>query len=607
MVLYSDRVVDYDSLLKIIWGGARIDASLVSQIIAIPCLLLLITSLTTATGKVVHYFNRIWCWVFFTVFIFMEAVTPSFINEYDTRPNRLFFEYLSTPNEVVGMLAKGYLTQVIVVTIVVGLLSFWSFKWIKTSPNTASKFSPLTALGMTLIMLLLVYTIRSGLQHRPINPSMVAFSNDSMVNTLPLNSTYSLLFAIYQMGNEASASKLYGAIETEEMLATIKSHMAKGTKFIESDIPSLHSNPVTGKTPGLNLIVVVEESLGAQFVGSLGGKPLTPSIDKYKNQSWFFEHLYATGTRSARGLEAITTGFLPSPARAVLKLPKAQDNFYTIAQTLELNGYENTFIYGGESHFDNMKGFFLSNGFHKTVDQNDYDNPKFIGNWGVSDEDLFDRAFYELSAPSTKPKFTLIFTSSNHTPYEFPDNKIELYDTEKQTVNNAVKYADFALGQFLHRLESGGFFENSIVMVVADHDARVMGKALIPVNRFHIPGFIVGKGVTHQVDQRIVSQIDLAPTLLSLLGIDDPTPMIGRDLTNTEPDFQGRAIMQYADKQAYLTENKIVILQPEKSPVQYDFIDGKINYASQDVPDNTALAHAQFSSWAYDNQKYRIN
>lgn len=605
--VYADRLVDATYVYAIFWGGLRIDVSLLAQIIALPSLLLLLNFLLGFKGKFVHRFIRIWCWLFFTVIALMEAATPSFINEYDTRPNRLFIEYLNSPAEVGGMLLKGYWIQLIVVIAIVGWLAYWSFRWVKSKQQHPSRFSPMAAVAMVLVMMLLTLLIRSGLQHRPINPAMVAFSNDSMINSLPLNSTYSLMYAIYQMGNEASASKLYGSIKEEEMLKIIRQNMQKNVEFVSQELPTLHVNLPTGQKQNLNLIVVVEESLGAQFVGSLGGKPLTPSIDSYRDKSWFFTNLYATGTRSARGLEAITTGFLPSPARAVLKLPKAQKNFYTIAETLANEGYQNTFIYGGESHFDNMKGFFLANGFHRSIDQNDYLNPEFVGNWGVSDGDLFDRAYQEITTATDQPQFTLIFTSSNHTPFEFPDNKIELFDKEKNTVNNAVKYADYALGEFLGKLESGGFFENSIVMVVADHDARVMGEALVPVNRFHIPGFILGQGVKHQVDDTLVSQIDLAPTLLSLLGVDAPTPMLGQDLTQLSADYHGRAIMQYADKQAYLSDNKVVILQPEKKPVMYPYTDGKIEYNEPLIPDNKALAFAQFASWAYDQQKYRLD
>lgn len=604
MYLHWDRVAGFVSFRQIMAGGLRIDLSLIAQIIVLPCLALLLLSLSKFKGQLLSWFIRYWCWFFLVFMVFLESTTPTFIDEYDTRPNRLFFEYLSSPVEVIGMLFKGYLVEVLLGGVVVVLFSWFSYKWVKSQSTAASSFNPLGSLAMFVVILILVVCIRSGFQHRPINPAMVAFSQDRMINTLPLNSTYSLLFAIYQMKNEASSSEYYGHFEEAKMLALIKQSMPKNSKFISENIPTLHtlkpSYPFTGK----NLIIVVEESLGAQFVGSLGGKPLTPNIDKWKQKSWFFNHLYATGTRSARGLEAITTGFLPSPARAVLKLPKAQGGFYTLAQTLNQAGYESGFIYGGESHFDNMKGFFLANGFTKVVDQNDYINPEFTGNWGVSDEDLFNYAMAYLKQPSEQPKFSLIFSSSNHTPFEFPDSKIKLYDAEKQTVNNAVKYADFALGQFLDELENSGLMDESIVLVVADHDARVMGDSLVPIERFHVPGFIISKEVGVKLDENIVSHIDLGPTLLSLLGLELATPMIGQDLTQLAPNYIGRAIMQYGDNQAFMQGNQAVIMVPEKDAQSFAVMDGKINSKINSTLVDIALAHAQFASWAYDNSKY---
>ncbi len=612
VILHSDRVTDATALYKIFVGGLRIDLTTLLQIIALPFLALMVLTLTPFKGRVLQQFSRIWCWVFLVIMVLMEAATPTFIAEYDARPNRLFFEYLSTPTEVVGMLMKGYWIQVLLATLMVVIFAKYSWRWFRNKNHIDSKFNPIGFIGLLLVAAVLTVGIRSGLQHRPINPAMVAFSQDSMVNTLPLNSTYSVLFALYQMKNEASASKLYGSIDNEKMLDVIKSNMPKGAVFIDNDYPTLHRLKPSQRFNQKNLIIVVEESLGAQFVGSLGGKDLTPNIDKWKMKSWFFNQLYATGTRSARGLEAITTGFLPSPARAVLKLPKAQKNFYTLAQTLGQAGYDSSFIYGGESHFDNMKGFFMGNGFGKIIDQNDYPNPEFKGNWGVSDEDLFNYALQYLQQTTEKPKFSVIFTSSNHTPFEFPDNKIELYDAEKQTVNNAVKYADFALGQFLQQLEDNGLMQNSVVMVVADHDARVMGESLVPIEKFHIPGFIISPDIEFFQDDTLVSQIDLAPTLLSLLGINLPHPMIGQDLTQLPDNYIGRVLMQYANNQAYVYPDQAVILQANKKPALFTVKDMRLGVPLENAADSQllidmALAHAQFASWVYNQQKYSVD
>ena len=602
-----ERVADFQALSKILVGGLRIDIASLCQLIAIPILLLILLPLTPLKGVYLHRFIRIWCWLILLFLVVMEVSTPVFIVEYDTRPHRLFFEYLRNPKEIMGMIVGVYFVVFLLGLSVVLLLAWKTKSWLKQALITNSHFSLTSSICSFGLLLLCVLGARSGLQHRPINPAMVAFTNDAMVNTLPLNSAYSMVYALNQLKHEARASEMYGELPQEQMLSIVAEWMPEGVEFIDAKNSTMNKRKVSYPAVGKNLIIVVEESLGARYVGSLGGLPLTPNIDRWKDKSWFLTNLYATGTRSARGLEVISSGFPPSPARAVLKLPKAQGGFFTLASLLGKRGYESAFIYGGESHFDNMKGFFLSNGFDQAIDQYDYKNPEYMGNWGVSDEDLFTRSLVYLQEPSDKPKFSLIFTSTNHTPFDFPDGKIELYDDTKQTVNNAIKYADFALGEFLDALESNNILDNSVVLVVADHDSRAVGSALVPVDRFHVPGFIIDKNIGSKLDNTLISHVDLAPTLLSLLGVDDVTPMIGQDLTQLPEDYLGRAIMQFGNNNGFLYKDELVVWQPDQKPKVFSYVNN--TYTELDATSNplvnTALAHVQFASWAYENEKYK--
>lgn len=152
-------------------------------------------------------------------------------------------------------------------------------------------------------------------------------------------------------------------MKADEILSEVKSmRESLGDKrpwLNNKEIPTLIEQKATVRRERpLNLVIILEESLGATFVESLGGVPVTPELEKLKQEGWWFEQLYATGTRSVRGIEAVTTGFMPTPAQAVVKLALAQRNFATLASILDGAGYESEFIYGGEGHFDNMRGFF---------------------------------------------------------------------------------------------------------------------------------------------------------------------------------------------------------------------------------------------------------
>ena len=191
---------------------------------------------------------------------------------------------------------------------------------------------------------------RSSLGHRALNPAMVAFADDPLVNALTVNSAYSLFFAIKQMGAEEDASQFYGKMADHQVLDIVREESGRPLgDFTSADLPSQTFNTASYQGKPKNLVILLQESLGAQFVGSLGGLPLTPNIDALSKEGWAFEQLYATGTRSVRGIEAVLTGFTPTPAQAVVKLGRSQTNFFTIADLLKQRGYEIARSLGDES------------------------------------------------------------------------------------------------------------------------------------------------------------------------------------------------------------------------------------------------------------------
>ncbi|WP_448213819.1 LTA synthase family protein [Colwellia sp. MEBiC06753] len=557
--------------------------------------------------------------------MFFELATPAFIHEYGLRPNRLFIEYLAYPAEVSQMLINGHSVALISVMLALVALIYFYLKVINQrifSSQKAQKHSFSVALSTSLLATTVcLLCARGTLGHRPINPAFVYFSTDPLINSLTLNSAYSVAHAIKELGNEKSATKLYGKMPVEQVIKLVRQESGLAeSRFSASDAPSLSIRQPSYQGKPKNLVIILEESLGAQFVSSLGGLPLTPALDKLASEGWAFEHLYATGTRSVRGIEAVITGFTPTPARAVVKLDKSQSGFFTLAQLLKNNNYTTQFIYGGESHFDNMKSFFLGNGFSEIVDFDDIEQPKFVGSWGASDEDLFAQANRELNKlhQQNQPYFSFIFTSSNHDPFEIPSGAITPMTYSKQQLasfseqdlarHQAIQYADYALGKFIVQAKQQAYWQDTVFLIVADHDARVSGSDLVPINNFHIPGIILNAGRENIVDRRVVSQIDLAPTLLSLIGIVNQSPMLGQDLTN--PDAAGRAMMQYADNFAYLKGQQVTILQPQKPALNfsYQFDLQKLVPNKGDVKlEKIALAHALWGSLAYENQWYRGN
>lgn len=590
--------------------GIRVDIATLALLLTFPAMALVLLPTRRWLGVIIS----LWLAGSLTVIIQLELATPGFMGEYGLRPNRLFLEYLIYPREVFSTLWHGRPFQLLLIP-AVAVLVFW-IAWRATRPlrgqvtNTLPLWlRPLLALA---ILILGVLGVRSTLGHRPLNPAMVAFSSNPLVNQLPLNSFYALSHATRQwIQQEDSAMDLYGPLPEQEVVAAVRASTGlPPAAFPDDTQPGLARRQASFNGRPRNLVIILEESLGAQFIGHLGGLPLSPNLDRLSQDAWTFQRMYATGTRSVRGIEAVVAGFPPTPAQAVVKQPGAQQDFYTLAQTLRERGYDTTFYYGGESHFDNMRSFFFGNGFERIIEQKDYLNPSFTGSWGASDEDVLLHAEQEFSRlhAAGKPFFGFVFTSSNHDPFEFPDGRIDLYEQPKNTRNNAARYADYAVGRFFDKARSSAYWQDTVFLIVADHDSRVFGQDLVPIDNFHIPAMILGAGISPRQDQRIASQIDLGPTLLSLIGISAATPMPGRDLADAELTLPGRAMMQYENNFAWLQNDEVVILQPNSPARQYHYRPG--NNRLLPVALDTALstqAHAQalWGSLAYQRQWYK--
>lgn len=618
-----DRFLEVSTLFPLLLNGIRIDLTSVSYICFLPALIhpwIVTSEFQTIWLKIL----RVWFLISFLVVLFFELATPAFINEYGFRPNRLFIEYLMYPDEVFKMLVRGHLLTLIVVftLLLLPIKVLWNFTdYIVQQSTCLQNTKPIVRLASFIgLFLVITLTGRGTLNHRPINPALVYFSTDPLINSLTLNSFYSVSYALYQLGDERNAAKIYGNMEETRIIELVRQETKLPmNSFTNEQFPTLSKRLPFYNGQPKNLVIILEESLGAQFVGSLGGLPLTPELDKLNGEGWAFKRLYATGTRSVRGIEAVITGFTPTPSRAVVKLDKSQHNFFTLASLLSSKGYVTQFIYGGESHFDNMKSFFLGNGFSEIVDFDDISQPDFVATWGASDGDLFNQTNKELNKlyNQDSPFFSLVFTSSNHDPFEIPKNiikpinysskQLEIYDEKELRRHLAIQYADYALGQFIENAKKQPYWKDTIFLIVADHDAKAGGQNLVPINNFHIPGVILNTKFDRTTDNRIVSQIDLAPTLLSLMGIENYSPMLGQDLT--DKTASNRAMMQYGENFAYLQNDEVSILQPEKKPVNYiyRFEENQLVPIEQNKElSEIALAHVLWGSLAYKNYWYSL-
>jgi phosphoglycerol transferase MdoB-like AlkP superfamily enzyme len=406
---------------------------------------------------------------------------------------------------------------------------------------------------------------RAGIATLVFGACAIGISEDYLIANEPYwarelskNSIFTL-FAAYQR-NTINYNEFYSTLAPEVALPLVKPFLSPPEPNADL-IRAIHSDEVEKKW---NVVLVVMESMSARYLAHFGNPhPLTPNLDALADAGMFFSNLYATGTRTVRGLEALMLSLPPTPGQSILRRPNS-NNLFNIGTLFHDRGYTNQFVYGGYAYFDNMREWFESNGF-AVVDRNLYPaNEIHFGNaWGVCDEDLFDQALKQQTELNKAGKafFQVILTTSNHRPYTFPEGRIDMAPHTGRDA--AIKYSDFAIGQFMEKARQTGWYDNTLFIFVADHDASVAGGTDIPVHDYLIPAiFYNPKLVAPRKITTIASQIDLSPTLAGLMGFSYRSKFFGQDLTRTSAE---RALLGTYQKVALLQPHRMTILAPGHS------------------------------------------
>ncbi len=303
--------------------------------------------------------------------------------------------------------------------------------------------------------LLVAASVLPVLSFQMANVDQMEFSKNAYANELAGNGIYS--FSAAARRNELDFDKFYKTLPQALALSTLD---GVGAKRVLTSTPSAPVNVAEAdvamgpfKRHPKNVVLISVESLSADYLGTYGStQNLTPYLDKLAGESLVFDNLFATGTRTVRGLDALSIGIPPVPGQAIVHRPNG-DHLATIGEVLRAQNYETLFIYGGYGVFDNMNNYYRSNDY-KVIDRTDFDAKTIQAEnvWGVDDESLFDNSIKQFDelAKTQKPFFAHIMTTSNHRPYTFPEGKIDLPQGKRA---GAVKYTDYALGKLIETLK----------------------------------------------------------------------------------------------------------------------------------------------------------
>jgi len=583
--------------------GLKMDTMVTSMLLIIPLIILSFTPKNMA--KLANAFLRIYFVSIFAFLIYMENATFPFFSQYDVRPNFKFVEYLEYPVEVFNMLLADFKLPLFIAFVMISIFVWLFMKFTKESFTEVLNLPLLKRIVWFIpIGLVLFIGIRSSFGHRAANISDAMYSTNRIVNEITKNSLYSVGYSIYANKRYASkAIKLYGKMSTQEAAERMDRVLAiEGNELKNSSPFSRVENTHFQTSKKKNLVIFLQESLGYQFVS----KENTPHLRGLKEESLWFSDAYSNGTRSVRGIAGVTAGFLAVPGKGVVKRSKSQSDFFTFASLLKPLGYHTMFLYGGEARFDNMRSWFLGNGFDEIVEQKDYKDPAYVATWGVSDEDLVKKGnekFSELYAKG-KPFAALMFSSSNHSPFDIPSGRIDELKKGENCVENAIKYADYAIGEFFKEAKRLPYYKDTIFVVIADHNIRVYGDDVVPVNMFHIPALILGKGVKTREYSKLVSQPDILATALDYLGKDLRYPILGKSIfSNTKKDV---SLMQFNENYALRVGDRVAVVRPRKKAQTFKYINYHlVEVEHDDALEKDALAFVIGLNHLYDKQLFR--
>lgn len=501
-----------------------------------------------------------------------------FWDEFGVRFNFIAVDYLIYTYEVVSNINQSYPLPLII-AVLVGLVVGTFFLLNKTGilRNTFSDKRPIRIRAIYSLPVLVVAFLLLGVMKN----KQADFSNNLVVNELGKNGVFSFFAAFHS--NELDYKTFYPTLSDREAYTILKKTLLQeNQQYASAQWDNINRITKGENESRPNIILIAIESFSGDFLKAFGNKDnLTPNYDSLANQSIFFTNLYATGTRTVRGMEALTLCVPPTPGNSIVRRPN-NDHIFSIATILKQKNYHPYFIYGGDGYFDNMNNFFGGQGFDivdrdrgnplsDKIDTHRYNIPtnevSFENAWGICDEDLYKQAikYADKSNAANTPFFQFVMTTSNHKPYTFPEGTIDLPQGDR---NAAVKYTDYALGKFIAEAQQKPWFKNTVFVIVADHCASSAGKWEINVDKHHIPAIIYNLPHEPQRIDRLASQIDVMPTLFGYLNWNYTSALYGKDINQMKAGEERAFIGNYRTL-GLLKENLFTQIDDRKRVKQF--------------------------------------
>ena len=584
-----------NDLLEAFGNGLRFDLRLVT--FALAPLILVIGSRRLMAART---WQLTWLSVVASLTLFLGVLELDFYREFHQRLNALVFQYLGEdPATVMSMLWHGFpVARYLIAWTLASWLLFKALQAIhRLTPPADPRLS--AAAGerwywrisvLTLCLFLAVLAVRGTLrQGPPLRWGDASTTESVFANQLGLNGTLTLIDAGKARWSDHRDNQWKARLPGAEAQALVRQMLLTPQDLLidsgEAAIRRISTPKPHLQLPVRNVVVILMESFAGHYVGALGARgDITPNFDRLTKEGLLFTRYFSNGTHTHQGMFATMACFPNLPGfEYLMQSPEGSHDFSGLPQLLGDRGFDDLYVYNGDFGWDNQKGFFGNQGMSHFIGRNDYVDPVFSDpTWGVSDQDMFDRADQELrKMDRQRPFYALLQTLSNHTPYALPDplpvEPVSGFGSNDEHLT-AMRYSDWALGQFFEKARKAPYFKDTMFVIVGDHGFGSPEQLSdIDLYRFHVPLLVIAPGVQEQFGTRndiAGTQLDIVPTIMGRLGGPVQQQCWGRDLLALDSADPGIGVIKPSgsDQTVALVSGSNLLIQPrEGAPRLYNY------------------------------------
>ncbi len=528
------------TFLGVFGHGAALDFSTLGYLLLLPLLFITLTSFNN--GRILYILFKSYTWILLIVFSILIMSDIEIYKYWGFRLDKSCLVYLSNPGDMFASVEwYTILLDILSAGIIAGFFIFIAERFVLRNLKFFSKAGWLS-LTTILIVPLLIIPIRGGFDTSSINVSSAYFSKNMFANHAAINLFWNVGYSLTNKDDTENPFKYYSKDTADLYLSELYKTF------------NTHAHVLKNKRPDIFLIIL--ESYTSKLIEPLDGEPgITPRFNKLTEKGIFFKQIYATGTRSERGIAALISGFPSVDNISIMAYPHKYKNLPSLIKILHDTGYSSEFYYGGDINFFNFKSYFMSIGYDKLVSKSDFHSKDILSKWGVPDHILFDRLTDDLDNNPDTPFIKTLFTLSNHEPFDIPVKGHFGGSGLDNRLFSAAYYTDSCIGHFIDNLKQSPWWNKSLVIFIADHGIMYPGN--YPYNarqNYHIPMLWTGGAISKDtVINAFGSQNDIPLTILNQLGIKSDKFIFSRDiLADPSNSF---VIYNFKDGFGYLSDS----------------------------------------------------